>query len=184
MKLRTAIPLVPTMLLATACTDTPATAPTAVDGPSASAVAAVPEMNHATLMIEHTVHDPCTAALVDLSGTVKLQRLARALDADRFEIRYSAEPTGVTGRARTGDIEYRVQGAASGVVVTTHRERAVTTADFRVVITSSPGVELGRARVAPQLGVLVAFPVDADGRLLDPVIDGVSFAKGECGVLP
>jgi hypothetical protein len=184
MRLRTVLSLTAPTFLAIACADAPAVMPTAVDLPSASAVAAVPEIRHTTLLLEHSLHEPCTSSQVEISGTLQLQSLARALDGDRIEIRYTALPNDVIGLAPSGDVAYHVLGAAGGALTTTHHARVVTVADFKVLVTPHPGVKLGRARVAPQLGVLIAFPWAADGLLQDPVIDGVFFAKGECGELP
>lgn len=184
MRCRRALLLLAAAPIAASCTDAPTPLPAEPEAAPLTAAVSVPEMTRSTLVVEHALREPCTASLVDLSGSLQLQRLARVLDAHRREIRYSAEPTSVRGLARSGDAAFRVEGAASGVLTAAHGERAVTAADFQVVVTSSPGVEPGRAQVAPRVGVLIAFPVDADAEPEDPVIDGVFFAKGECGELP
>lgn len=166
--------------LITACSDSSAPLASAPDATAFSAALSVSDGPRTLLVVDHAVRDPCLAETVVLSGSLQLQSRVRALDADRFEVRYAAQPIDVTALGRSGETRLRVTGAATGVLATSHRARAVVVADFQLVATSRPEADVHRVRVKPRLGVLIAFPVSGDGHLQEPVIDGVFIAKGDC----
>jgi hypothetical protein len=171
-------------LAAAACTvpqDAAVTAPGAVVlGVGASA----PIFTRATAAMEHTIVQPCTAELVDLSGALQVEVLARALDADRYEASYVVQATNVTGQAQPSEGRYRLEGAATGQMTLRHQERAVTVADFRLIATGAPGVDIGRARAAagsqPGVQVTLGVSLSPDGRLKEAAVDAVTVDQ-KCG---
>lgn len=169
--------------LSTACVDASARSPTAPEGEPSAAAASAMDVTRMTATIEHTVRQPCTGQLVDLSGRLMLELRTRALGTDRSELRYTAESMDVTGEAQSGGGTYRLAGAATGRLTAHHGDRAVTAADFTLIAAASPGVAVGRARVPTRVEVTIAFPVSTEGGFEAPEIAGVYVGK-ECGGLP
>jgi hypothetical protein len=168
-------PLALAALLATACANAPDPLLGPVEVPALDSHASPVLVSRTTAAVDHAVLHPCTAEIVDLVGQLRLEVLTRALDADRSELTTMIQATHVTGRVRSGDGVYRVEGAARVQTTARHRDRAVTSADFRSIAIGPPGAQVHRANVSPLVRVTLSFPVPVAGKIFEATVDAVSF---------
>jgi hypothetical protein len=170
-----------TAVLAVGCADPSGPAWSTSETWWAAATETATTVTHVTLAIQQAVYYPCGDQIVDVSGHLSLELRSRAIDPERYELRYTAQMVNVTGRSQTGDGVYRVVGAVTGRVVGSHRDRAVTVADYSLLVLSSPGAEIGRTAVTPGFRVSIVFPISETGDLDVPFIEDVRIPKGCSG---
>jgi hypothetical protein len=130
------------------------------------------------LHVDHAAWDACSGEVVDFEGDLRLHVVVRNV-AGGYSVRWAAQATALAGQGRSTGATYLLVGAAQEELVVEHRQRLVTAADFRALVSGEPGVPVGRAAAAPRFSAALAFEA-SDQDLLAPALDGL-LSPQTCG---
>jgi hypothetical protein len=137
-----------------------------------------PLVSRVVVPLAVTVYDPCTAEVVALAGTINFEALATVIDNGQIELQFKTQVTDVAGSGLSTGSPYRLVGEAHGVT-TDSTDRAVTAADFALIATPSPGVEIGHAEAKPATTIVLHVTLSEDG-LVERVDAESVFVEQRC----
>ncbi len=133
-----------------------------VVGTPASAAADAPAVSRLIVPVAATVYDPCTLEAVGFAGALNFEALATVVGDGEIELRFMVQATDVVGVGLSSGAPYRLVGEAHGVS-TGSLERAVSAADFGLIATPSPGVDIGHAEAKPSTTIVFRLTLSEDG---------------------
>jgi hypothetical protein len=144
----------------------------------AGAAGDAPLVSRVVVPLAVTVYDPCTAEVVGLAGRMNFEALATVIDDGQIELQFKTQATNVAGSGLSTGSPYRLVGEAHGVS-TDSTDRAVAAADFALIATPSPGVEIGHAEAKPATTIVLHVALSEDG-LVERVDAESVFVEQRC----